>query len=121
MTHTISEEDGITFLRLSGSLTMESMGDCFMEMIAILEKKPDARFLVSYSEVTDNQISAEEVRGLSQGINMNSQGPTSFKMAFVMPEDLEFGMGRMFMANIEENSSYATFRDDAAARIWLEN
>ncbi|MBL6689657.1 MAG: hypothetical protein ISP91_04630 [Pseudomonadales bacterium] len=119
MAHTIQEKGNIFQVTFSGVLDITAMEACFMDLLAAMENNPAARFLISYAEIDDYQLSAEEVRGISEAIKSNSDGPSTFKMAFVIPSDLEFGMGRMFLSNVDENSSYAMSRDEPAAMTWL--
>ena len=110
MEYEITETDGIHHVTLKGTLTMAAMGTCFVAILDILGKSPEARILVDYTGVSDYQIAAEEARGLSDGINRNDDGQAKFKMAFVIPEDLRFGIGRLFIANVEQNRNYAARR-----------
>lgn len=121
MAHSIQENGSIFQVTFSGTLDIAAMESYFMDLLATMENNPTARFLISYAEIDDYQLSAAEVRGISQAINNNSDEPSTFKMAFVIPSDLEFGMGRMFVSNVEENSSYAMFRDESSALEWLNH
>ena len=79
--------------------------------------------LVDYGGVTDFAISSDGIR-LYTHIGMEREEVKTArpdrKVAFVSPGDVEFGMGRVFMAYAHQlPTNYGVFRTRDEAVIWL--
>ena len=80
---------------------------------------PNLDSLVDFSEASLKELSAQDVRQLVRLATEHE--PQGINCAFVAPENLEFGLSRMYatMADADLPQNRAIFRSLPEARAWL--
>ncbi len=77
--------------------------------------------LVDYTDVTSYRVTLDGLRRLPGRLqaHIEQHGPRDQRNAYVVPEDIEYGMGRVFLARIDADERSELFRTIAEASAWL--
>jgi len=114
-------EKGLTIFTIEGNASKSDM----LQIITGLEKNQVTRDIIwdaSYGTVED--IDKNELRKIAQFLKKGHGMREGGRTALVGPDDLNFGIGRMFQAYTEADNlavEYKTFRTMDAAKAWLES
>ena len=114
-TYSIDPRKRVVFTVFSGSVEELDIRDMAMRLEGDPDFKPDFSELVNLSAVTDFRLTAEDLQGISNCDPFSNQA----QRAFVCPEDLLFGICRMYEC-IKGGTHMATFRSMSDARKWLD-
>ncbi len=115
-TFSIDTEQRVILAEASGLLTIDDLISAQRRM----QEDPDYdnafRFLLDLRDVTEVQISSEELRLLADKSSFDSTA----KRAYVVPSELVFGMARVYSAfTTADPGALQIFRDMDEARSWL--
>ncbi len=78
--------------------------------------------MVSYAAVTDYQVTMPGLKRLTAMINTRYETrppDPNRRFAYIVPEDVEYGMGRAFLAYIHADDNSRLFRTRGEALAWL--
>ena len=76
--------------------------------------------LIDCEALQENKVSTSGIQILSKLANEKAvSDPPIPRIAYYVPKDVEYGMGRMFMAYLKEDENTMLFRDRDEALAWL--
>ena len=77
--------------------------------------------LVDYTDVDCYSVTMAGLKRLPHRLEAHiaTYGPRDQRNAYVVPEDVEYGMGRVFLAHIDADDRSQLFRTRAEACAWL--
>jgi hypothetical protein len=114
-TYSIDPLKRVVFTVFSGDVAEPDIRDMALRLEEDPEFHPDFSELVDLSAVTDFRLSAEDLQGISICDPFSSHA----QRAFFSPQDLLFGICRMY-EGIKGGNHMATFRSMTEARKWLD-
>jgi hypothetical protein len=119
---TVYSNDGYYVSKSIGSITDTEMLDDYGRFFASDEWIPGMNELADISETDVAQITKDGVKdlaGLIEGIFR--QHETFPRVAVYAPNDLPYGLSRMYSVEAERFESIKVFRDLDEARAWLRD
>lgn len=119
--YSIKKEEGYVHIFYSGRVTDTEFVDVYQKLYEDEEYLPGLDELGDQSDVTSLEISIEGVKKVAilveKYIKPSGQ---RFKSAIVAPQDLSFGMGRMYEMTTDESiEQVKVFRNIEDAKEWL--
>lgn len=93
------------------------------EVLACIEER---RAHPDYNEATPRLVDLSAARGdippdqIQALARRHSESPFRGRCAFVAPADLQYGLGRMFEANVQRGRRVGVFRTRESALAWLD-
>lgn len=114
----------LIFLRLTGTASVEGFRAAMAPVFAHPDYRADLPEIADLSGVTPGEMRAPGVQRLVRtAAEAGPTGPTKGKkkIAFFAPEDVAYGMARMFsaMAEIQDTIEARAFRSEAEVLDWL--
>jgi hypothetical protein len=105
----------------SGSIIPERVKDLIDAEVEMLIEHPEANLIYDQSNSTAEEITGDDIWKIAQDSARLSELLTGRKMAVVLLEDLEFGLGRMWKSFTEAKVPFEIqlFRDVEAAKEWV--
>ena len=105
------------FSRASGVFTYEDARGHMDRLLADARFRPDMRQVIDFGDITKVTLTGDQIRELA---NRKIFGPGSSR-AFVAPDDVLYGLARMFQAHRESNgeTGIAIFRGMEEAVSWI--
>jgi hypothetical protein len=117
----IDASQGIAFLTFHGEVTEEDVQVAFMVSLSSLEMSPHLLRLVDFTKVTEFNLGTGDAARAAKQVQHRADRLCKGKVAIVAPQDLVFGMSRVFMTLTEDlDYPLAVFRTQAGALSWLE-
>lgn len=120
MSFSIDDSGQYLCVTYSGEVTDELIFECLEGMLASpgFGKKDQ---LVDYTTVDNYRVTIPGLKRLAEHINEHVVFTERHRNAFVVPEAVQYGMGRVFLAYISSNNQHKLFRDTPSAFAWLDN
>jgi hypothetical protein len=111
---------GIVFTVCQGNITAEDLGDIAQRLRADPAFNPDYRLLLDLTEVTEISVSFEMLQRFASDQKGDPFSGRS-RRAVVAPDNLTFGVSRMYEALREnrDHGEFRVFRAAPEARKWL--
>lgn len=112
--------DGI-YVVLNGRLTTLDIVNVFDELINFPEFKPGMNALWNVTQATHPDLSSEDIRVIATHIRRFAEKRGNGKTAWVVANDVDFGIGRMFemMTDRDIPMTFRVFRDMVEAKLWI--
>jgi hypothetical protein len=113
----IEPDLGMVFSKATGLFTFADAVDHMDRLTANPDFRPEFNQLIDFREASGTTLSSDDVRTLAQR-QIFSNGS---RRAFVAPEDLEFGLSRVFgtYREFQGEPGIRVFRDMKEALSWL--
>ncbi|MBT4519493.1 MAG: hypothetical protein HOC23_05760 [Halieaceae bacterium] len=124
MPFTIDDDVSPTYIVINmlGLINDDTLTDYLAE-IFLIPGFPTKDQLVDYSSVTEYRVSSQGLADFSAAVvasESERNARTDRRIACVVPEDITFGMGRVFLVQIDNlPASYKIFRTRPEALAWL--
>ena len=120
MSFQVDDSGPVLVVTYSGTVDDTLALEC-LEVMLTTEGFATKDQLVDYTDVDTYQVTIAGLKELSVRINSYRaiHGKRPARNAYVLPEDIEYGMGRVFLAYVEADESSHLFRSLAEARAWL--
>jgi hypothetical protein len=119
--HTINEELGVVLSSLVGAISDSDLLPSYKQLYENEKWKPGFHEIVDLRNAQMNGVTSEGLRQLSSLVESYTNGKCeSFKTAVIAPEDLPFGLARIYAAiSSETPERVMVFRDLNKAFEWL--
>ena len=123
VSYEILEHADVTIVSYSGTVTYDCIRQSFDSYINDPRYEPGRRELADMSGVTGVDMEFEHVNGLLARVTkFYSQQPRITLISIFAPDDLAFGMSRMFqtLSDNDRGIRVSVESEEAAALAWLE-
>ena len=118
--HWINRVKRISVAEFSGRCTLLDIQAYHFGLLSDPEWSRDLRRLADFSGVTDFDVSPNDLQKLVKSVRQLTEEFSKARVAVVAPQNIIFGMGRMFQMMSEDlNHPYQIFRTKEAALDWL--
>lgn len=116
----IDRERGINFAAFNGVVTAEEVLAFRTMFLADPDWSPGYHMLGDLTQVTDFQVSPDEVESLARQVERNANRFGTGKLAAIVPESFIYGMLRMYQLFSEgDPRTFEIFRSSDAALAWI--
>jgi len=116
----IDRERGVVFVAGEGAVDFADLEAYCRGVVEDPDYRPGLHELADFRKVDDWSVPTEDLHKLRDVNQDVADKVGSSRLAYVMPNDFGFGIGRMFMAiSGESKVEHRVFRDMAEARAWL--
>jgi hypothetical protein len=118
--HQVDEEHNLLVSRATGELDVASLLS-YMESVRQEKRlRPGYRSFVDLSGADLCRVDAHAVRRAAEVVRRFEHGDEPVRVAFLAPQDVAFGLARMYGVLVESlRREVGVFRDAAAAYAWL--
>jgi len=122
MEYTVTYDEDLKVLisRAYGTLTVPDVSALIDEAIPLLIKHPTANFIGDYSEGNAEGLTSDHIWQISVDSNRMSEHLSGKKLAMVLKDDVDYGLGRMWQSFTEAKVPYEIqlFRTIEEAAAW---
>ena len=122
MDYTVTYDEDLKVLvsRAFGPLTVPDVSALIDEAIPLLIKYPTANFIGDYSEGSAEGLTSDHIWHISVDSNRMSEHLIGKKLAIVLKDDVDYGLGRMWQSFTESKVPYEIqlFRTIEEAADW---
>jgi hypothetical protein len=116
----IDRKHDVIFVVGEGDLALADVAAYCRGVVEEPDYRPGLNELVDFRGVTYESVSSADLRKLREVNRALSDKVGSSRLAYVVSDDLGFGLGRMFMALSDDSKiEHRVFRELAEARKWL--
>jgi hypothetical protein len=106
--------------KFEGTITDSIMLEDFRAFFASSDWVPEHNELADLSEADLSNVTPDGIKGLASFIKLTFQSKgISPKVAVFAPNDLPFGLARMYSVPAEDFETHMVFRDLNEAKLWL--
>lgn len=123
MQHEISFDPDLPYvcLKSTGVITPSEFTNVFRDLVAHPQWKKGMNVLSDYMEADGRKLTAEEVRGMSEGYAAMADAMGSGRSALVVSESLQYGLARMWISwtEMKVQREVRVFTSMDEARAWL--
>ena len=107
--------------RLSGRLSRETLQRYYEALYSHPLFQPDMAEIFDVSEVTELDLTADEIRDFSATTASNPSQGRGMRVAIVAPTDLTFGLARLYeLSQSDTTNRICVVRTRGEAEAWLE-
>jgi hypothetical protein len=112
---------GVITHTVVGDLGIDDVQQAFALRTTLPDFKPGMRVLWDLCQANASRLSTDEIRQIAQrNKSQVKKAGVGYKVAFVAPRDIEYGLSRMFeMFSDETPVQIRVFRTTDEARRWL--
>ena len=121
MSYQVDDSRSVLEVRYIGTVDDGQILEC-CQAIFDSEGFRTKHMLVDYTDVNSYNVTIPGLKRLTQFISENApldRSSTEHLNAYVVPKDIEYGMGRVFLAYMRDGPRSSLFRDRAEANDWL--
>ncbi|MFO7986956.1 MAG: hypothetical protein R6U38_13935 [Desulfatiglandaceae bacterium] len=115
--------DGIFEVRTYGDAEFGKFRDILEGLVTHEKWQPGTPFLMNHTELNSATLTNEDMRQIAELNGQYSARVGPSKCALLLPRDLEYGMGRIWEAFVEDkwDASEELFRSREEAIEWLSD